>query len=50
MHYQQFTLKYTTLLTKSFRPHQFYHWAELIYLHYSNCFSNKHSIVSSAGP
>jgi len=25
MHCQQFTLKYITLLTKSFRPNQFYH-------------------------
>ena len=50
MHRQQFTLKYIILLTKSFRPNQFYHRAGLISLHYSEWVSNKHSIVPSAGP
>jgi len=43
-------LKYITLFTKSFRPNQFYHQAGLISLRYSECVSNKHSIVPSAGP
>ena len=50
MHCQQFTLKYITLLTKSFGPNQFYHQAGLISLHYYECVINKHSIVPSAGP
>ena len=46
MHCQQFTLKYITLLTKSFRPNQCYHRPGLISLHYSEYGNNKHSIFS----
>jgi len=35
---------------RCFRPNQFYHRAGLISLYYSECVSNKHSIVRSAGP
>jgi len=34
-------INYITLLTKSFRPNQFYHRAGLISLHYSDCVSDK---------
>jgi len=49
MYSQQFTLKHIKLLTKSFRPNQFYHRAGLISLYCSEFVSNKHLIVSSAG-
>ena len=47
MYCQQFTLKYIKLLTKSFRPNQFYHRAGLISLHHFECVSNNNLIVPS---